>query len=440
MNSLVSDDSARAKAMRKSVSPVWRRASFGLGASWLLACGSTHADSSPATSGNEDASTTSRDAGSSLPTNGDASADAGALPTTADAGINDGSVTPPADAAPPSTLKQAGALRRVLVGVAVDADELSVPITDPEYEATLGAEYSLLEPENDMKWGVIGAQQGVYNFAPGDSIVSFARAHHMKIRGHNLCWNSDNPPWLENMSSSALYQTLQAYIAAVVGHYKGSLLAWDVVNEAISDQAGTTGTLLKDSLWYNTPGVGLSGTAFVEQAFRWARAADPGALLFYNDYGIEVTGNKSTALINMLTDFKSRGVPIDGIGLEMHVDTTTDYPTSFPAALPGLYRPRLPGAHHGDGRAVTRGWQRGGHAGQPRGAGEDVRFRREHLSKESSLHGIRHLGFYGQALVDPELFSGIRSGFAVRCRVRKKARIHCHLVGIFRVNAARRAC
>jgi endo-1,4-beta-xylanase len=82
-----------------------------------------------------------------------------------------------------------------------------------------------------------------------------------------------------------------------------------------------------NSIWYNQPGIGLSGTGYIEQAFRWAHTADPAALLFYNDYGIEDTGNKFQAVYNMVSDFVARGVPINGVGFEMHIDTS-GYPTS----------------------------------------------------------------------------------------------------------------
>jgi endo-1,4-beta-xylanase len=105
------------------------------------------------------------------------------------------------------------------------------------------------------------------------------------------------------------------------------------VNEAVSDSAQpATGTLMKNSIWYNQPGIGLSGTGYVEQAFRWARAADPTALLFYNDYGIEDDAcpsgpNKFQGVYNMVQDFVSRGVPINGVGFQMHIDSSS-YPTA----------------------------------------------------------------------------------------------------------------
>jgi endo-1,4-beta-xylanase len=89
-----------------------------------------------------------------------------------------------------------------------------------------------------------------------------------------------------------------------------------VVNEAL-DENGR----LKDSPWYNQPGIGLAekGTAYIEQAFRWAHEADPQALLFYNENGGEGLNRKSDAIYSMVKDFKRRGVPIDGVGLQMHI-------------------------------------------------------------------------------------------------------------------------
>ena len=79
--------------------------------------------------------------------------------------------------------------------------------------------------------------------------------------------------------------------------------------------------VVKDSIWYNKPGIGLSGkgTAYIEQAFRWAHDADPNALLFYNEAEGEGLGHKSDAIYAMVKDFRSRGVPIDGVGLQLHI-------------------------------------------------------------------------------------------------------------------------
>jgi endo-1,4-beta-xylanase len=138
----------------------------------------------------------------------------------------------------------------------------------------------------------------------------------MAVRGHTLVWHNQNAAWLTggNFTPAHLAGILHDHIRTVVGRYAGQIYAWDVVNEAFN-QDGT----LRKTIWFDTPGIGLEGTAYIEQAFRWAHEADPRALLFYNDYGAEGINAKSDAIYAMARDFKSRGVPINGIGLQMHL-------------------------------------------------------------------------------------------------------------------------
>ena len=202
----------------------------------------------------------------------------------------------------------------VLVGAAVNPTLFG---EDP-YASTLAREFNMVEPENVMKWGAIRPARDAFNFGPGDSVVSFARAHGMKVRGHCLAWGKYNPAWLSKgrFTPAQLSELLREHITKVVRHYAGQVFAWDVVNEAF-DARGR----MEHSVWYDSPGVGLEGkgTAYIERAFRWARAADPKALLFYNDYDAEGLNAKSDAVYAMVKDFKSRGVPIDGVGLQMHI-------------------------------------------------------------------------------------------------------------------------
>ena len=219
------------------------------------------------------------------------------------------------------------------MGAAADSSEASPdPLTtDVLYASTLGTQYSMLEPENNMKWATIHPAQTTYNFGPGDELVTFAQAHQMQVRGHNLCWQVYNPAWVNTLATTAtpgaMSAVLQDHINTVVSHYKGKVFAWDVVNEAVSDSQTGTGTVMKDSIWYNQPGIGATGTGYVEQALRWAHAADPNALLFYNDYNIEDQGAKFNAVYAMVKDFVTRGVPINGVGIQMHIDTGS-YPSS----------------------------------------------------------------------------------------------------------------
>ncbi|HEX5473750.1 MAG TPA: endo-1,4-beta-xylanase [Vicinamibacterales bacterium] len=228
----------------------------------------------------------------------------------------------------PLTLRDAAAPSGVLMGAAARAGEVLAgdPLKDSAYAAILASQYGMLSPETALKWSVVHPARDTYNFTYGDELVAFAAAHGMKVRGHTLVWADANPAWLTTLaqgaSSATMARILQDHITTVMSHYRGKVFAWDVVNEAVRDGAGSTGTELRDSIWFNQPGIGLSGTGYVEQAFRWAHDADPDALLFYNETGVESPGPKFDAMYNMLKDFVARRVPINGVGLQMHIQLT----------------------------------------------------------------------------------------------------------------------
>jgi hypothetical protein len=125
-----------------------------------------------------------------------------------------------------------------------------------------------------------------------------------------MAWHSQTPGWVQNLSASAMESAMNNHIDKVMGHYAGDITVWDVVNEAFEENGS-----YRSSFWYNK-----MGKSFIEKAFIRARQADPKAKLIYNDYNLEATGSKSDAAYNMLKDFKSRGIPVDGIGFQMHLD------------------------------------------------------------------------------------------------------------------------
>src|ERR1039458_2754833 len=211
-------------------------------------------------------------------------------------------------------LRDLAAQRLIHIGAAVDPSYF----VETAYTDTLAREFNQVEPENAMKFGPIHPGPTTYFFNDADAIVAFAQAHNMAVRGHNLVWYQQNPAWLTNggYRPDQLASILQGHINTVVGRYASQLYAWDVVNEAFNDD-GT----LRSTIWSDSPGIGLAGTAYIEQAFNWANTADPQARLFYNDYSAEGINAKSDAIYKMAQDFTSRGVPIHGIGLQMHFTT-----------------------------------------------------------------------------------------------------------------------
>jgi endo-1,4-beta-xylanase len=197
------------------------------------------------------------------------------------------------------------------VGVAVSPRALK---TD-EVQLIL-EQFNSMTPENAMKMGPVHPRENEYNWAGADSIAAFAKRNNLKLRGHILCWHNQTPRWLFTDSSTGkqvtkevLLQRLKDHITAVVKRYKDVIYAWDVVNEAISDRSDE---YMRSSLWYQ-----ICGEEFIEKAFQWAHEADPGALLFYNDYN-EINPVKREKIIRLIKSLKEKGVPIHGIGLQGH--------------------------------------------------------------------------------------------------------------------------
>ncbi|MCX4857685.1 endo-1,4-beta-xylanase [Streptomyces canus] len=203
-------------------------------------------------------------------------------------------------------LRDLAAAKGKVMGTAVTGSKLT-----GTYGDLAGAQFNSLTPGNAMKWGSVEPTRGSYSWAEADQIVNFAEAHGQQVRGHTLLWHNQNPSWLTNgtWTAAQLGQLMNDHIALEVGRYKGRLAAWDVVNEPFNED-GT----YRQTLWYN----GL-GTGYIAQALTAARAADPAARLYINDYNVEGVNAKSTALYNLVKSLKEQDVPIDGVGLQAHL-------------------------------------------------------------------------------------------------------------------------
>lgn len=208
-----------------------------------------------------------------------------------------------------TTLREAARRSGRRFGVAVEPALLE---RDPIYRALVAREASSVTPENVMKWGATEPRRGQFTFGPADALVAFAEEHGIGVRGHTLVWHQSLPVWVRRLEGEALRAAMLEHVRAVAGHFRGRVYAWDVVNEAIAD--GTSGKLRADS-----PFTAL-GPSFLEDAFRAAHEADPEALLYYNDYDAEAVGPKSDAVFALVRGMKERGVPIHGVGLQMHLD------------------------------------------------------------------------------------------------------------------------
>ncbi|WP_405393874.1 endo-1,4-beta-xylanase [Microbispora hainanensis] len=224
-------------------------------------------------------------------------------------------VSVPAGAAE-STLGAAAAQSGRYFGTAISANKLG----DSQYTTIANREFNMITAENEMKIDATEPNQGQFNFTNADRIYNWAVQNGKQVRGHTLAWYSQQPGWMQSLSGSALRQAMINHINGVMAHYKGKIPYWDVVNEAFDDNTGGR----RDSNLQRT------GNDWIEVAFRTARAADPDAKLCYNDYNIDNwTWAKTQGVYNMVRDFKSRGVPIDCVGLQGHFNSGSAYNSNF---------------------------------------------------------------------------------------------------------------
>ncbi|MFI7336381.1 endo-1,4-beta-xylanase [Streptomyces sp. NPDC050085] len=220
-----------------------------------------------------------------------------------------------------STLGAAAAQSGRYFGTAIASGRLG----DSAYTSIAGREFNMVTPENEMKPDATEPQRGQFNFTAGDRVYNWAVQNGKKVRGHTLAWHSQQPGWMQSLSGSDLRQAMINHINGVMGHYKGKIAQWDVVNEAFAD--GSSGAR-RDSNLQRT------GNDWIEVAFRTARAADPAAKLCYNDYNVENwTWAKTQAMYNMVKDFKQRGVPIDCVGFQSHFNSGSPYNSNFRTTL-----------------------------------------------------------------------------------------------------------
>lgn len=212
----------------------------------------------------------------------------------------------------PSTLRKAFA-DDFLIGTALNMAQ--VDGRNAKGGEVAAKQFSSLTPENEMKWQSVHPQPDRYDFKAADAFAEFANKNDMQLIGHCLVWHSQTPGWVfqgENgqpATREQLLKRMRDHIQTVVGRYKGKVKGWDVVNEALADGGPT---LLRDSPWKR-----IIGDDFIDQAFRFAKEADPKAELYYNDYGLE-NERKRANCVKLLKGMKERGVPIDGVGTQSH--------------------------------------------------------------------------------------------------------------------------
>lgn len=210
------------------------------------------------------------------------------------------------------------------VGAAIEPEEAE-PST--QKAQLLIKHFDTIVAGNAQKMDSVQPKEGVFDWSKADKIIEFGEMTGMRLRWHTLVWHNQVPAWMfqdpkdpnKPASKEVLNRRLKTHIQTVVKRYKGRVESYDVVNEVLSDNGGFR-TGADGSKWYQ-----ILGPEYIENAFRWAREVDPNAQLVINDYNLESSSRKRQDMYNLIKELKQKKVPIDAVGLQMHV--SINYPS-----------------------------------------------------------------------------------------------------------------
>jgi endo-1,4-beta-xylanase len=217
------------------------------------------------------------------------------------------------------------------VGLRVGTAIIPFDLDNAPYRQVAADQFSTVTPGNEMKWQVVEPTRGTYDWSGGDRLVQFAQQHGQLVRGHVLLWHNQLPTWLTqgvadgSISAADLRALLRKHITDEVTHFRGEIWQWDVANEFFTDS--NPSMINPNDFW-----VSHLGTGVIADAFRWAHAADPHALLVYNDYNIageDGSNAKSDAAYAWVRQMLADGVPISGVGDQGHLDLQFGFPTKM---------------------------------------------------------------------------------------------------------------
>lgn len=200
-----------------------------------------------------------------------------------------------------------------LVGTAIGSRTLMQP--DTEMLDLIAREFNQVTSENAMKWSSVHPKENEWKFEEPDKLMEFAEKNKMAVQGHVLVWHSQVPHDIftgtdgNQASKEVLLKRMETHIHTVVDRYKGRIRSWDVVNESITPEDG-----FRKSKWLE-----ICGPEFMEKAFQFAHETDPQCLLIYNDYN-EEDPKRRDFIVQLVKDYKKKGIPIHGIGMQAHLN------------------------------------------------------------------------------------------------------------------------
>lgn len=195
----------------------------------------------------------------------------------------------------------------------IGATGMTGQLADPVWVAAMRKHVDQITPEWELKPERILRPGFAYDFSASDRMVDWGHEQSLRVFGHTLVWYSQGlDVFTDALPTARFAAEFDRYVSTVAGRYRGRMVGWDVVNEAVAED----GDGLRDCVYARK----LGPEAYIVRAFEQARAADPGAVLFLNDYNLENNPRKGATFLKLVERLLTLGAPVTGIGTQSHLD------------------------------------------------------------------------------------------------------------------------
>jgi endo-1,4-beta-xylanase len=186
-------------------------------------------------------------------------------------------------------------------------------LADPVWVAAMRRHVDQCTPEWELKPERILQPGFAYDFSASDRMVDWGHEQGLRVFGHCLVWYSQGlDQFTDALPNARFAAQFDRYVSTVAGRSRGRMVGWDVVNEAVAED----GDGLRDCVYARK----LGPEAYIVRAFEQARAADPDAVLFLNDYNLENNPRKGATFLRLVERLLALGAPVGGIGTQSHLD------------------------------------------------------------------------------------------------------------------------
>ncbi len=186
--------------------------------------------------------------------------------------------------------------------------------------------------EWELKQIAINPRENEWNIGGTQKIIDFAMANGMKLRGHTMMWSvsstwmakaNGDPDSSEFCTKDVLFERMDAYFKEVFEKFGSVIDDWDIVNEPSYFYPWQT--YHPNSDWYK-----IAGEEYIVKAFELAQKYGNDDDKFYvNEIKVLNNRTKENNLFKTVEMLRSKGLRVDGIGIQCHLDTVSINESQF---------------------------------------------------------------------------------------------------------------